>query len=71
MSECRVKATVSNDGTLTLKGIPFRAGDQVEVIMRSREPSPPDNQRYPLRGKPIRYDDPLTGVAKDDWEASR
>ena len=37
MQMCRVETTVSNDGTLTIKGLPFRAGDEAEVIVRSRE----------------------------------
>ncbi len=27
--------------------------------------------RYPLRGMPIRYDDPIPPVAEEDWDASR
>ena len=69
MQMYRVEATVSNDGTLTIKGVPFRAGDKVEVIVRSRECEKERSGRYPLRGKPIRYVDPFESVAKDDWEA--
>ena len=29
---------------------------------------PPDNERYPLRGLPYRYDRPFDPVALDDWE---
>lgn len=29
---------------------------------------PPDNERYPLRGMPYRYDRPFDPVALDDWE---
>ena len=29
---------------------------------------PPDNERYPLQGKPYRYDRPFEPVALDDWE---
>lgn len=69
MQMYRVEATVSNDGTLTIKGVPFRAGDKVEVIVRSREYGKERSGRYPLRGKPIRYVDPFESVAEDDWEA--
>nr|VFJ94358.1 MAG: hypothetical protein BECKLFY1418B_GA0070995_105712 [Candidatus Kentron sp. LFY]VFJ96342.1 MAG: hypothetical protein BECKLFY1418A_GA0070994_105813 [Candidatus Kentron sp. LFY] len=27
------------------------------------------NNRYPLRGKPLRYERPFDGVAESDWEA--
>lgn len=69
MQMYRVEATVSNDGTLTIKEVPFRAGDKVEVIVRSREREEERGGRYPLRGKPIRYVDPFESVAEDDWEA--
>jgi hypothetical protein len=68
MQMYRVEATVSNDGTLTIKEVPFQAGDRVEVIVRSREREKERSGRYPLRGKPIRYVDPFESVAKDDWE---
>ncbi len=64
----RVKTTVSNDGTLTIKELPFRAGDEVEVIVRSRERERERGWRYPLRGKPIRYVDPFESAAEDDWD---
>ncbi len=64
-----VAATVADDGTLTLKGIPFRAGDRVEVILRGCQPARPADGPYPLRGKAIHYADPFQGVAEDDWEA--
>jgi hypothetical protein len=71
MQTYRIETTVSKDGTLTIKGLPFRAGDKVEVIVRSQEGAGKRNGRYPLRGKPVRYVDPFKGVAEDDWEALR
>jgi hypothetical protein len=71
MQMYRIETTVSNDGTVTIKGVPFRAGDKVEVIMRSREYGKERSERYPLRGKPIRYVDPFESVAEDDWGALR
>jgi hypothetical protein len=65
----RVEATVSSDGTLTLKKIPFQAGDRVEVILRGCQPARRGDGCYPLRGTPIRYADPFASVAEDDWEA--
>ena len=64
----RAEMTISNDGTLTLKGVPFHAGDKVEVIVRSCQRRREPNGRYPLRGKAIRYTDPFGSVAEDDWE---
>lgn len=71
MQDYRVETKVSNDGSLTLKGLPFQAGDEVEVIIRSREHRDGEGRHYPLRGKPIRYTEPFDGVAEEDWEALR
>jgi len=71
MQMYRVETTVSDERTLTIKGLPFRAGDKVEVIVRGREREWERSTRYPLRGKPIRYVDPFESVAEDDWGALR
>ncbi len=68
MSACRIETTVSNDGTVVVKNVPFSPGEQVEVVVRSKESSHCDHDAYPLRGKPIRYVDPFEGVAQDAWE---
>jgi len=68
MQDYRVDTRVSSDGSLTIRGLPFQAGDEVEVIIRSRKPRE-DAKCYPLRGKPVRYVDPFGSVAEADWEA--
>jgi hypothetical protein len=64
----RVKTTISSDGTLIIEELPFRPGDKVEVVVRSRGPEPERIEQYPLRGKPIRYVDPFEGIAVNDWD---
>ncbi len=71
MQKYRIETTVSNDGTLTLKELPFRAGDTVEVIVYRRECEGERSVRYPLRGKPIRYIKPFGSVAEDEWDVLR
>lgn len=71
MSDYRVETRVERDGTLTIKGLPFQAGDRVEVTVRSRPGGNGNGESYPLRGKPLRYTDPFGPVAEQDWEASR
>lgn len=71
MQDYKVETTVSSDGSLTIKGLPFQAGDRVEVIIRSREARKEEGTRYPLRGKPIRYADPFGSVAEEEWETLR
>jgi hypothetical protein len=71
MHDYRVETRVERDGSLTIKGLPFQAGDQVEVIIRSQEGGNGKGKSYPLRGKPVRYTDPFGSVAEQDWEALR
>ena len=63
-----VETMVSSNRTLTIKGLPFLAGDKVQVIVRHRKRERERRRRYPLRGKPIRYVDPCGSVAESDWE---
>jgi hypothetical protein len=76
MNAHKVEAVLASDGTLTLRGLPFHAGDAVEVIILETKtqqqtvasPSQPEANLYPLRGKVVRYDDPTEPVALSDWE---
>lgn len=71
MQDYRVETEIGSDGSLTIKGLPFRAGDRVEVIVRGHKVAGGNGKCYPLRGKPIRYADPFGSVAEEDWEALR
>ena len=69
MQPYRSKTTILKDGTLTIKGLPFRPGEKVEVTVCARERQAEQDKRYPLRGKTVRYDDPFGSVAEEDWGA--
>jgi hypothetical protein len=71
MQAYRIETRVEKDGSLTLQGMPFQAGDEVEVIVLARARSLQHGDRYPLRGQPIRYEDPTEPVAESDWEILR
>jgi hypothetical protein len=62
MKAYRVETTVSEDKSLLLKEVPFRAGDMVEVIVLSAPERRQGQTRYPLRGTPIQYEDPTEPV---------
>lgn len=76
MNAHKIETVLTEDGTLMLQGLPFHAGDAVEVIiLETKTPqhqtalkSQSDTNLYPLRGKVIRYDDPTEPVALEDWE---
>jgi hypothetical protein len=56
------------DGKLSIGGLPFRKGDEVEVIVLIQERAKTARERYPLRGTPISYHQPFDGVAEDEWD---
>ena len=60
MQTYRVETMISSNRTLTIKGLPFQAGEKVKVSVRRRERKQERRGRYPLRGKPIRYIDPFS-----------
>jgi hypothetical protein len=62
MEAYKTVARIEPEGKLRLSGLPFQAGDEVEVILLRREPDPAGESRYPLRGLPIRYEDPTEPV---------
>jgi hypothetical protein len=69
MGEYRVETVLTQDRTLILSDLPFRAGATVEIIIIERPGTPVERERYPLRGKPLRYDRPTEPVAEEDWSA--
>ena len=71
MRAYRVEKTLSEDGVLELRALPFRAGELVEVIIPSREDKVREAQAFPLKGKVLRYEQPTEPVAQDDWEVLR
>lgn len=67
MQDYRAETEVGGDGSLTLKGLPFRPGDRVEVVVRRHKAVGGNGDRYPLRGKPVRLINPFDPVAQEDW----
>ncbi|MGB9880792.1 MAG: hypothetical protein ACPLRM_08520 [Anaerolineae bacterium] len=64
----RTEAIVSEGHVLTIRGVPFRPGEKVEVIILSHPQRRGGKKRYPLRGKPIHYIRPFDSVAENDWQ---
>ena len=61
----RIEAVLSEDGTLLLDHLPFRAGQAVEVIVLPVPRGTPPNST--LRGTVLHYDQPTAPVADADW----
>ena len=71
MQAHRTETTLSEDGVITLRGIPFRRGESVEVIVLASPAVVVSGNPYPLRGTPVTLLSPTEPVADADWEAAR
>ena len=71
MQAYRVETTLPEDGTVTLRQLPFEAGESIEIIVLSHEDAATAPDRYPLRGTPVEYLEPTQPVACDDWDANQ
>ena len=65
----RAEATLSEDGVITLRDIPFRRGESVEIIVLPALVPAASGARYPLRGLPVTLLSPTEPVADADWDA--
>ncbi|MDZ4722071.1 MAG: hypothetical protein SH847_26720 [Roseiflexaceae bacterium] len=70
MQAYRQELVVQHDGTLTLHGLPLRAGEKVEIIVIVQVPSVWAGKRYPLRGTPISYAEPTEPADDTNWEVA-
>ncbi len=70
MQTYRIATRIQRAGELHLDHVPFAEGEEVNVIVMRRR-ALEKTSKYPLRGRPVRYDDPFKPVAEEDWEALR
>jgi hypothetical protein len=72
MNAHHLEATLTEDGDLTLRRLPFPAGAEVEVIIMERRKPSMDDAVNPMRGAILRYDDPFgPACPPEDWDAIR
>ena len=74
MEAFKTATKVEKDGTVTLHGVPFAEGAEVEVVVRqiSSDAEPTPAPPHPHRGSVLKYDDPFAPAApEEDWEALR
>jgi len=65
-----VTARVENGGRVVVDRLPFETGQEVELTIVTIASHSDVGGRYPLHGKPYRYEDPFGPSAHpDDWEA--
>lgn len=69
MKAYRIEKKMTANGALTLQGLPFEEGDDVEVIILSSKKKKQTISQSPVSGRVIEYKDPTEPVGQDDWEA--
>jgi hypothetical protein len=47
MKAHRIETTLTENGTLTIKDLPFQAGEAVEIIILERSYQPSESNPYP------------------------
>jgi hypothetical protein len=71
MNAHKLAATLKQDGTILLEGLPFHAGETVEIIIleQSKVEETVLSSNRPLTGSVLRYDDPFEpAVPAEEWE---
>jgi hypothetical protein len=70
MNAHRIETSLTENGKLSLKNLPFKKGDEVEIIILDRSSSKTISDGDLLRGTVIRYDEPFEpATSVEDWEA--
>ncbi len=70
MEAYKTEAVLKEDGIVTIDGLPFHKGEELEVILLQQTGGTNHGASYPLRGEPVKYIGPFESVAEDDWRAS-
>ncbi|RYF38768.1 MAG: hypothetical protein EOO38_24305 [Cytophagaceae bacterium] len=73
MNAIRIRTQVNQNYELILQHLPLSKGQRVEIIILEddSENAAVTEDRFPLRNRPIRYDDPFGSAAgSTDWEAN-
>ena len=73
MNAYKIRSIVMADGSIVLKGLPFRVGKSVEVIVlddTSAQANPALEEPWKsLQGSVTRYDDPFEpAIPLSDWD---
>ena len=69
MNAHRIETTLKENGKLSLQNLPFKKGDEVEIIILELKSSEITADSYPLKGTVISYEEPFEpATSADDWE---
>ena len=70
MKAHRLEITLTENGALNLKDLPFQAGESVEIIILENQSSQQQANQRKLKGTIIQYEQPFEpAIPSEDWEA--
>lgn len=64
-----IETTVGEHGELALEGLPFDAGEQVEVLVIAKRAGITTPSDLSLLDSVLEYLEPMEPVASEDWDA--
>lgn len=68
MNAHRIETALTENGKLSLQNLPFKKGDEVEIVIIERNHQKTMNS-HSLKGTVIEYNEPLEAATLDeDWE---
>ncbi|MEM8830171.1 MAG: hypothetical protein AAGE96_12555 [Cyanobacteria bacterium P01_G01_bin.19] len=71
MNSHRIKTAITENGKLSLQNLPFKKGDEVEIIIRQQNTEEINFEDSSLQGTVLRYEDPFDPVTSpEEWNAN-
>ena len=71
MESYKLETMMTSNGQLTLKDLPFKDGESIEIIILALHRAESSKNPYPLRDSVLKYDAPMEPVVDQDWEAAQ
>ncbi|CAN5662916.1 hypothetical protein BH24ACT22_BH24ACT22_06700 [soil metagenome] len=69
MKTYKISTVVKEDGTVTTEDLTFGEGEELDVVLFSREEGGIREAEYPLRGEIVKYTVPFGSIAEDYWDS--
>ena len=66
-----VRTEAGDEGAVSVRGLPLKKGERIEVKIKRLLRLPANSNPYPLRGLPHKYDSPLEPLPADAWNAPK
>ena len=71
MNSHRIKTAITENGKLSLQNLPFKKGDEVEIIIRQQNAKEIDSEAFLLQGTVLRYEEPFEpAISPEEWNAN-